>query len=362
LLSIRITAERTSDLLVSVGPAPEVATRAGSPTPPLQADGIEAALAGYAALDGIDEVAVLSTPSGVEVFAWTSCPAAGALAIRHALETRAGRELSLVERQGDAALRQLARLAAGADAAVAGEPQILTRVKGAFERAARSGAAGSELSAILGRALAIVDRVRCETALGDPCLTWACAAADLAEKVLGPLARRRVAVIGASEAASLAARQLRLQGAALVFLAAERDAGASALAAELGAGTWPAEALEEELLRCDVVLCAAASAPAPLRPEPMARAAAARRRRLMVLDLAVPPAIPAATGRVRDVYLFDTGDLGRVVRAAAGERAAALEHAERVIGEEVARWSHGGAGGSAGTPIAVRGTRRSNVA
>jgi glutamyl-tRNA reductase len=67
--------------------------------------------------------------------------------------------------------------------------------------------------------------------------------------------------------------------------------------------------------------------------------AKARRRPLVLVDLAVPRAIPAETGDVADVYLCDVDDLARVMRAAQEERAGAVAHAVRIIDEEVARWA-----------------------
>jgi glutamyl-tRNA reductase len=329
-------------LLVSVGLNQQLAAREDGPAELLPPDAIEAALAGYAALDGVDEVAVLSTRRIVEVFAWASCPAAAALAIRHALTAQAGRELTLVERHGGEAFRHLLRIASSLDAAGAGDPWILAEVEASFERAARSGAAGRELGSVAARALEVALRVRREARLGDPCLSWGCAAAELAEKVVGPLAGRRAAVVGASDLASLAARHLRRRDATLVVVGAPDDAGCRALAAELVAEARPPDALEDELLRCDVVLSAAQVAPEALRPEAMARIAAARRRPLVVLDLAAARPIPAATGRLRDVYLCDLDDLDRVLRASVDERASAAKEGERVVAEEVARWSRGG--------------------
>jgi glutamyl-tRNA reductase len=86
--------------------------------------GIDSAPAEYAALDAIDEVAVLSTCCGVEVYATTGCAAAATLSLRRALEARAGRELPLFELNGADAFRRLVRAAAGLESAVVGEPRM----------------------------------------------------------------------------------------------------------------------------------------------------------------------------------------------------------------------------------------------
>ena len=47
------------------------------------------------------------------------------------------------------------------------------------------------------------------------------------------------------------------------------------------------------------------------------------------------------SGKVPDVFLCDVDDLDRVMRAAMDERAKAVADAERIIAEEIAKWSRG---------------------
>jgi glutamyl-tRNA reductase len=71
----------------------------------------------------------------------------------------------------------------------------------------------------------------------------------------------------------------------------------------------------------------------------MVRVASVRRRPLVLVDLAVPRAIPAETGRVPDVFLCDLDDLDRVMRASMEERTQAVAEAERIVDEEARRWA-----------------------
>ena len=325
-------------MLVAIGLNQRGATVADREVLALAPTDIRAALAGYAALGGIEEVAVVSTCHRVEIYASTCCPTAAVLELRRAVTARAGRELPLFELQGEQAFRHLVRVASSLESAILGEPQILGQVKDAFQAAVDAGVAANELTTVLARALQIAKRVRTETAIGRFGVSWGHAAAALAEKVLGPLAGRRVAVVGAGEMARVSAQHLRAQGAAIVVLN-RTLAHAEALAQEVGGEARPLEALQEELLRVDVVVSAAPAAPAAFRPEELARTAKIRQRPLVLVDLAVPRAIPPETAAVQDVYLCDVDDLGRVMRAAMDGRAAAIADADRVIDEEIARWS-----------------------
>jgi glutamyl-tRNA reductase len=348
-------------VLVSVGLNQKGAAVADREILALSADALETTLSGYAVLDGVEEVAVLSTCYRVEIFATTSCPAAAIVALRRALESRAGRALPLVDLRGDDAFRHLVRVASSLESAILGEPQILGQVKDAFQRAVDIGAAGKELTAVLNRVLRIAKRVRTETAIGRAGVSWGHAAATLAEKVLGPLRGRAVAVVGAGEMARLSAQHLASEGASVVVLN-RTLANAEALAAEVGGVARPLEALDEELLRADVVVSAAPMAPEAFRPEAIAAAMRRRRRRLVMVDLAVPRAIPAGTGEVEDVFLCDVDDLDRVMRAALAQRGQAVADAERIIAEELGKWSREEAERRAAPLIREMRTRASAIA
>ena len=129
-------------VLVAVGLNQKGATVADREVLALPPETIHSALEGYAALDAIEEVAVMSTCYRVEIYAATRCPAAATLALRQALNARAGRELPLFELHGEEAFRHLVRVASSLESAILGEPQILGQVKDAFQRAIDLGVAG----------------------------------------------------------------------------------------------------------------------------------------------------------------------------------------------------------------------------
>jgi glutamyl-tRNA reductase len=325
-------------LLVAVGLNQRGATVADREVLALSLDERQPALASYQALDGIDEVAVVSTCYRVEVFAATECPAAAILALRQALQARAGRELPLLELQGEEAFRHLVRVASSLESAILGEPQILGQVKDAFLSATEAGAAGKALATVISRALFAAKRVRTETAIGRAGVSWGHAAATLAEKVLGSLAGHRVAVIGAGEMARVTAQHLREQRARVVVLN-RTLANAEALAAEIGGEARPLTALGDELERADVVVSAVPTPLPELAPPLMTTLMRARRRRIVLVDLGVPRAIPAETGAVPDVYLCDVDDLARVMQASMAQRSEAAAEAEAIVEEEVQKYA-----------------------
>ncbi len=325
-------------MLVAVGLNQKIATLSDRERIAVRAEDVAAVVQGCASLDGIDEIVLLSTCYRVEAYAVTRCPAAAALAIRSALAARAGHDAPpLFELHGPDALRHLLRVASSLESAVLGEPQILGQVKEAHQRAVELGVAGRELGALLNRVYQVAKRVRTETAIGRSGISWGSAATTVAEKVLGSVAGRRVLVLGAGEMARLAAQHLRDQGAAIVVVN-RTAAHAEALAAEVGGTTAPLEALEAELRAADMVVSAAPAAPEAFSPAALAATMRARRRRdLVLVDLAVPRAVPAGCGAIDGVWLCDVDDLARLTRRALEDRAQAVAHAERILEEEIAR-------------------------
>ncbi|HET8724748.1 MAG TPA: glutamyl-tRNA reductase [Anaeromyxobacteraceae bacterium] len=294
----------------------------------------------YGALDGVDEVFVLSTCYRVEVYAASSCPSAAAASLAEALRVRAGDpNLPMFDLRGEAAFRHLGRVASSLESGVIGEPQVLGQVKEAFGRSAEAGTVGKELSAVIARVLQLAKRVRSETAIGRAGISWGHASADLAEKVLGPLDGRRALVVGAGEMARLAAQHLREQGA-VMSVVNRTLANAEALAAEVCGTAFPIDRIGEELVRADVAVVAAPLPQGALEPAG-ARALMKQRRhrRLLLIDLAVPRAVPPELADVDGIYVCDVDDLARIQKQAQEARAGAVRDAERIIEAEVERFA-----------------------
>ena len=70
-------------MLVAVGLNQKGATVADREVLALPADRLEQVLTGYAAVGGVDEVALVSTCYRVELYAATRCPSAAVVGLRH---------------------------------------------------------------------------------------------------------------------------------------------------------------------------------------------------------------------------------------------------------------------------------------
>jgi glutamyl-tRNA reductase len=326
-------------MLVAIGVDRKRASVASRERLAASGDELAEVIRSYGALDGVDEVFVLSTCYRVEVYAASSCPAAASASLREALRARAGDPgLPLFDLRCEEAFRHLSRVAASLESGVVGEPQVLGQVKEAVGLSASAGTVGKELSSVIARALQVAKRVRTETAIGRAGVSWGHATADLAGKVLGPLDGRRAVVVGAGEMARLSAQHLRDEGMQ-VAVVNRTHAHAEALAKEIGGTAHPIEALADELVRADVAVVAAPVAHSALEPSGAPALMRQRRhRRLLVVDLAVPRAVPSALGDVDGIYVCDVDDLARIQRQAQDARTGAVQDAERIIDDEVARF------------------------
>src|SRR5262249_52374398 len=121
--------------------------------------------------------------------------------------------------QGIEAVEHLFRVASSLDSLVLGEPQILGQTKAAFRAAESERTVGPDLHRWVPRAFAVAKQVRSETSLCELAVNTSSAAVELAGKVLGPLAGKRVVLLGAGKMGELAARHLRDAGVSTLVVA-----------------------------------------------------------------------------------------------------------------------------------------------
>ena len=243
--------------------------------------------------------------------------------------------------RGDAeAARHLFRVAAGLDSLVVGEPQILGQVKDAFQAASERRCTGPILSKLFHWSFNVGKRVRTETALGEGAVSISFAAVALARKIFGRLGGRRVLVVGAGEISTLTAQHLRSHGVGEMLITSRTAANAEALAAAVGGLAIPWAQLATALGSADIVLTATGSQ-RPIITRAQIELVTGRRRRdpLFIIDVAVPRDVEPSVGDIEQVFLYNVDDLQTVVQENISRRAAEIEKAERIVAEEVAKFT-----------------------
>jgi glutamyl-tRNA reductase len=296
-----------------------------------------------AAIANGGETVALSTCNRTEVYLVDDAGGAEERAL-DALADRAGlpaaklRESTYVVAD-EAAAVHLFRVAAGLDSLIPGEAQILGQVRAAYEAACEADAVGPALHRLFGQALRVGRRVRTETAIAENPASVSSAAAELAERLLGDLRGRRVLVIGAGKMADLAAVNLVARGAESLVVANRSPETAVRLAERFGGQAVGLDALEEELVRVDLVVASTSAEGQVVEAEDVERALAQRAGRpLSFIDIAVPRDLDPAIGQLDGCHLYDIDDLQSVVDASVASRREEAVRAEAIVAEEGERF------------------------
>ncbi len=290
---------------------------------------------------GVGEGMILSTCNRVEVLAQTTN---GSVDLRQFLAKYfdlepATYESHLYEYRQHEAVRHVFRVASSLDSMIVGEPQILGQVKEAYATARAAGAVQSHLDLLLTRAFAVAKKVRTETAVGSSSVSVASVAVELAGKIFGSLAGKRVCLIGAGKMSELAARSLLAQGAAPIFVANRTYDRAVALASTLGAEAVRFDDLYNHCDRADIVITSTGSPVAIFKREHGEMFLARRKNRPMFfIDIAVPRDVDPEMNKLDGIFVYDIDDLQDAVSTHVAGRQKEAERAESIIEIEVERF------------------------
>ena len=195
------------------------------------------------------------------------------------------------------------------------------------------------LGRCLERAFGVAKRVRTETSISRGAANVSSVAVELAARVFGDLAGKRVLVIGAGKMSTLAARHLYASGAQRIVVTNRSPEKAEALAAEIDGVARPWADLEGLLVDADVVISSTGAREPILTKALFKKVTKARKwRPIMVIDIAVPRDAEPAIADFDGLYLFDIDDLEKVVAANLAERAKAAEHATRIVEHEAGQF------------------------
>jgi len=256
-------------------------------------------------------------------------------------------------------------VSAGLDSLVVGESQILGQVRDAWERARVEGAAGPRLSGLFRHALEVGKRARTDTSIGRGITSLAHAAVAMAAERLstsdpgpsgaasgvapgagsvpgrgpaGPLADRRVVVLGAGEMGEGMVSALTGVGD-LVVVNRTWDK-AAALAERVGGRAVPFDELPEVLAEADLLL-SSTGAPGVVVEEADLASVQARRpdRPLLVIDLGMPRNVDPAVGDLPGVTLLDLADLRAFVDAGLDKRRQEVVKVRGLVADELARYT-----------------------
>lgn len=233
------------------------------------------------------------------------------------------------------AVEHLFLVAASLDSMIVGEAQILGQLKEAYRHATKIGCSGFILNKLLHKSFSVAKRVRTETRIGAHAVSISYAAVEMARKIFGDLAGKKVMLVGAGEMAELAAEHLVGQGVAEVIVANRTLQRAINLARCYNGRAVSLEELLDQLQQVDIIISSTGAPDLILFKEDVRSVMRERRNRpLFFIDIAVPRDLDPAINDLDNVYLYDIDDLHSVVELNKSERDKEAVKAQRIIAEE----------------------------
>lgn len=239
----------------------------------------------------------------------------------------------------DEAMRHLLRVAAGLDSQMLGEVQIMGQLKDAYARALEAGSTNSILNKALLRAVEAGKDVRNRTGISQGAVSVASAAVQMAQRIFGSLAGRRVLLVGAGETARLAANHLSGVGVADWRVTNRTEANARVVADLLGGRVVPFPPGPDDVHWADLVVSATGASEPVLGGDTLVASVRKRRKPLLMLDLAVPRDIDPALSECDDVYLYTVDDFDELVKVNLATREKEAKRAEHIVDKHVEEFS-----------------------
>jgi glutamyl-tRNA reductase len=234
-------------------------------------------------------------------------------------------------------VQHLFRVASGIDSMVVGETEVFGQVKKAYESARNSGAAGPILHRLFQRAFRAAKQVRSRTEITRGAVSVGSVAVDLAQKIFGNLAGRKVLVLGAGETSERTARALASRGVVDLRVSNRSAERALELAQSVGGVAVPFEQWREQCRKIDILITSTSSDEPLLVPHNLAPMLRDRvDRPLFIIDIAVPRDVDPAVNDMEGVYLYDIDSLQSVADQSLAQRRQQVTAAEKIIAEHIA--------------------------
>jgi glutamyl-tRNA reductase len=302
----------------------------------LPEDSIPDALCRLRSGQGISEVLILSTCNRVEITVATEDDADPQAAIDSFMVEARGAQV--YRHEGRDAIHHLFRVAASLESMVVGEPQILGQMKAAYAISKSNGAMNGMLESVLSRAFSVAKRVRSETGIGQMAVSVSYAAVELARKIFGSLAGKKVMLVGSGKMSELAARHLRRSGCSHIFVTNRTHSRAIEMAKLFDGTAVEYSRFLGVLPEVDIVITSSGAPHYVLMKDEMQRVISVRKNKPMfIIDIGVPRNVEPSVNSVDNVFLYDIDDLQGVVNNNLEGRKKEAERAERIVVEEVDR-------------------------
>lgn len=304
----------------------------------LDPEGVAKLVADVVDCEHVLEATALATCNRVEIYAEVDRFHGSVEKVSRLLCERAGEQPEdivqhLYVHYDDGAVSHLFNVASGLDSMVVGEGQILGQARDALRIGQESGTIGPALNLLFQQALRVGKRAHAETDIDRAAPSLVTAALDRAAEHVGPVAGKRVVVVGAGAMASLAVSTVSRLGAADVVIANRTGANASRLAKKYGGRVVSLDGVDDAIAAADILVSCTGSAGVVL---PLGRMAAARNHAtepLAILDLALPHDVDPAVAELPGITLIGLARLAEELHST--ETASDVSAVRDIVGEEI---------------------------
>jgi glutamyl-tRNA reductase len=238
------------------------------------------------------------------------------------------------------AVEHLFFLASGLESMVLGEDQVLGQLHKAFLKAKERGTSGIVLDAIFLKAIKVGRRIRTETRINEGSVSISSAAVELAETELGDLKSKKVLIIGAGEAGSLAAEALNGHAVSQITVASRTFEKSKILAEKVNGVAIPFDDAFAVISLSDLVI-AAVSVEKPIVTELKLTPFIAdqlKPKRTLLIDISQPRAIEEEAGYLPGFSLKKIEDLNQLIAQNLRNRQVEAEKCKALILEELRRF------------------------
>jgi len=299
-------------------------------------DGLAKFIVDVSQAEHVTEATVISTCNRLEIYTEVDRFHGSVEALSRLLVARAGEPVEallphLYVHYDDGAVSHLFQVASGLDSMAVGEGQILGQARSALQNGQELGTVGPALNSLFQQALRVGKRTRAETDIDHAAPSLVTAALRRAERAVGPVAGKRVVVLGAGAMAGLAAATVARMGAGELVIANRTADRAARLAAEYAGRPAALDDLPGEVAEADVVLACAGARGVLVSAETVAARAG---RPIALIDLALPHDIDPAVGDLPGATLIDLATLAAELhQSEAGKEVAAVRD---IVTQEVA--------------------------
>jgi glutamyl-tRNA reductase len=238
------------------------------------------------------------------------------------------------------AMEHLFYLTSGLESMVLGEDQIIGQVRKTFLEARKRGTTGQVLNKVFMKAMNVGKRVRTETKVNKGSVSISSAAVDLASSELGDLNSKKVLIIGAGEAGTLAAEALKSHGMSAITIANRSFERGQVLAEKMCGVAIPFSDAPDAICHSDLVI-SAISVKEPLFTEQALShfmTDMSRSKQTLIIDISQPRAIEERVGFLNGIRLRTIDDLKQLIDRNLRNRMIESEKSKGIISEELNRF------------------------